>query len=65
MPDLPHKGKLSPRNGAICHFALDKIEYGELYLCETMFLELVGDACRELHGKNWRDIITFDEGAIE
>ena len=65
MPELSHKGKLSSRNGSICQFELDRIEYGELYLCETMFLELVGNACRELLGKNWRDITTFDEGDIE
>lgn len=65
MPDLSHKGIVSPRDSANCHFVLDRIEYGDLDLCETMFPELVADTCRELLGENWRQMITFGEGDIE
>ena len=60
MSDLSHKGVLSPRNGAISQFVLDRIEYGELDLCETTFPALVGDICREEYGENWLERAVFD-----
>ena len=66
MSDLSHKGVLHPKNGAISQFVLDRIEYGELDLCETMSQQLLDDACRELLGENWREIAVFeDEGGIQ
>jgi hypothetical protein len=63
MTDLSYKGVLSPRNGAISKFVLDRIEYGELDLCETMFPALVGAICSEEYGENWLERAVFeDEG---
>lgn len=60
MSYVPQKGIVPPRNSAICQFVLDRIEYGDLDICETMFPHLLGDACRTLLGENWRQMITFD-----
>lgn len=60
MSYVSQKGNVSPRNGAICQFVLDRIEYGDLDICETMFPRLLGDACRTLLGENWRQMVTFD-----
>ena len=66
MSDLTHKGVLSPKTSAICQFELDRIEYGELDLCETMSPQLLEDTCRERFGENWREVIVFeDEGGRE
>ena len=66
MSDLLHKGVLSPKNGAISQFVLDRFEYGELDLWETHFLDIVGDTCREKYGENWRERIVFEnEGGSE
>ena len=66
MSNLSHKGVLSPKNGAISQYELDGIEYGELDLCETMSHELLDDACRDILGENWREMIVFeDEGGIQ
>jgi hypothetical protein len=63
MSDLTHKGVLSPRNGAISQFVLDRFDYGELDLCETMFPELSGAICSEKYGENWLERAVFeDEG---
>jgi hypothetical protein len=61
MSHVSQKGTVPPRNSAICQFQLDRIEYGELDICQTMFPQLVAEACRELLGENWRQIITFDD----
>jgi len=61
MSHVSQKGTVPPRNSAICQFQLDRIEYGELDLCQTMFPQLVTYACRELLGENWGRMIAFDE----
>ena len=66
MSDLSYKGVLSPGNGAISQFVLDRYEYGELDLCETMSPQLLEDTCRDMLGENWRERIVFEnEGGSE